>query len=62
MTSEWAHKIFEDFHKIDQKGLILPILFYADGVSIGINGKANVTPVMTTLGWYSEELFKQDIS
>jgi len=27
-----------------------------------MNGKANVTPVMMTLGWYSDELFKQDIS
>jgi len=26
-----------------------------------LNGKANVTPVMLTLGWYSEKLFKQDI-
>jgi len=33
---------------------------YADGVSIGMNGKANVTPVMMTLGRYSKELFKQD--
>jgi hypothetical protein len=62
MSSEWAHKTLEEIHKIDPKGLLLPILFYADGVSIGMNGKANVTPVMMTLGWYSEELFKQDIS
>jgi len=27
-----------------------------------MNGKANVTPAMMTLGLYSEELFKQDIS
>jgi len=40
----------------------LSFLFYADGVSIGMNGKANVTPVMMTLEWYSKELFKQDIS
>jgi len=62
MSSAWAHKTLEEIHKIDPKGLLLPILFYADGVSIGMNGKANVTPVMMTLGWYSEELFKQDIS
>ncbi len=62
MSSEWAHKTLEEIQKIDPNGLLLPILFYADGVSIGMNGKANVTPVMMTLGWYSEELFKQDIS
>jgi len=38
------------------------VLTYADGVSIGMNGKANVTPVMMILGIYSEDLFKQDIS
>ena len=27
-----------------------------------MNGKATVTPVMCTLGWYSQELFKQPIS
>ena len=25
-----------------------------------MNNKANVIPVMMTLGWYSKELFKQD--
>jgi len=25
-----------------------------------MNGKANYTSVMMTLGWYSKELFKQD--
>ena len=62
MSSEWARKTLEEIREIDPNGLLLPLLFYADGVSIGMNGKANVTPVMMTLGWYSEELFKQDIS
>jgi len=25
-----------------------------------MNGKANVTPAMMTLGWYPKELYKQD--
>ena len=62
MTSEWAHQSLLAIREIDPNGLLLPLLFYADGVSIGMNGKANVTPVMMTLGWYSKELFKQDIS
>ena len=60
MSSEWARVNVEAIKKIDLNGLLLPIIFYADGVSIGMNGKANVTPVMMTLGWYSKELFKQD--
>jgi hypothetical protein len=60
MSSEWARKTLEDIQSFDPNGLLLPIILYADGVSIGMNGKANVTPVMMTLGWYSKELFKQD--
>ena len=60
MSSEWARKTLEDIRKIDPNGLLVPIILYADGVSIGMNGNANVTPVMLTLGWYSKDLFKQD--
>jgi len=60
VSSEWARKTLENIKRIDQNGLLLPITMYADGVSIGINGKANLTSVMMTLGWYSKELFKQD--
>jgi len=50
MSSGWVHKTLEEIQEIDSNGLLLPILFFADGVSIGINGKVNVTPVMMTLG------------
>jgi hypothetical protein len=62
MTSHWAHLTLADIQKIDPTGLLLPILLYADGVTIGMNGKANLIPVMMTLGWYSRELFKKDFS
>jgi len=60
MSSEWARKTLDDIHKFDTNGLLLPISLYADGVSIGMSGKANLIPVMMTLGWYSKELFNQD--
>ena len=60
MSSEWARKTLEDIQSFDPNSLLLPIILYADGVSIGMNGKANVTPAMMTLGWYSKELFKKD--
>ncbi len=50
MSSEWARKNLEDIRKTDPNGLLLPIILYADGVSIGMNGKANVAPAMMTLG------------
>ena len=62
MTSEWAHKTQASIKEINTNGILLPILLYCDGVTIGMNGKATVTPVMCTLGWYSQELFKQPIS
>jgi len=31
---------------------------YADGVNIGLNGKANVAPVLMTLGCFLKELYK----
>ena len=60
MSSEWARKTSDDIKKSDPKGLLVPISLYADGVSVGMNGQANLIPVMMTLGWYSKELFKQD--
>ena len=50
MSSEWARKNLEDIRKTDSNGLFLTIILYADGVSIDMNEKTNVTPVMTTLG------------
>jgi len=60
MSSEWAQKTLVDIRKIHPNGLLLPISLYADGLSIGMNGKANLIPVIIALGWYSKELFNQD--
>jgi len=60
MSSEWARKNLEDIRKTDPNGLSLLIILYVDGVRISMNGKANVTPAMMTLGWYSKELYIQD--
>ena len=34
MSSEWARKTLEDILKIDPNGLLLPMILYANGVSI----------------------------
>ena len=62
MTSPWAHLTLADIQKIDPTCLLLPTLLYADGVTTGMNGKANLIPVMMTLGWYSRGFFKKDFS
>jgi len=60
MYSEWTRKNLEDIRKKLPNRLLLPIILHADGVSIGMNKKANATPAMLNLGWYSKELYKQD--
>ena len=40
---------------------ILPILMYADGVTIGMNGKANLIPVMMTLGCIHEDCLNKTL-
>jgi len=60
MSSECARKTLEDITSFNPNGLLLPIILYADVISIGMNGNGNVTPVIMTLGWYSKELFKHD--
>ena len=63
MTSEWAHlSQREIIETLDANGLLLPLCFYLDGVSPGMNGKTSITPVMFTLGYYIDELRKQDFS
>jgi len=60
MSSEWARKTLAGIHKIFPNRLLLPISLYADGVNIGMNGKANLIPIMMTLSLCSRELFKHD--
>jgi len=49
MSSKWVRKNLEVIRKTDHNELLLPIILYTDGVSIGMNGKANVTSLMMTL-------------
>jgi len=39
MTSPWALLTLAEIQKFDPTGLLLPILLYVYGVSIGMNGK-----------------------
>jgi len=39
LLSEWAHETLEEIQELDLNGLLLPILFYADRDSTGMNVK-----------------------
>ena len=62
MTSEWAHATQKSIEEINPNGLLVPICFYGDDVTIGMNGKAHLTPIMFTLGFYDDKLRKKDVS
>ena len=59
MTSPWAHAEQNNIERIHPDGLVAPAIFYVDGVSPGMSGKAHINPIMLVLGFYSEELRKQ---
>jgi hypothetical protein len=60
MTSPWAHAEQKNIERINPKGLVAPVIFYVDGVSPGMSGKTHITPIMLVLGFYDEELRKQN--
>ena len=62
MSSEWAKEALAEIRQKDPNGILLPIIFYWDGVALGQHMDTLVCPVMGTLGWYSKTLFQKDIS
>jgi len=40
----------------------LPLIFYTDGVQVSPHARNKITPVMITLGNFSDELLQKDIS
>ena len=60
VSSEWAAKSEEEIRMKDRLGVLLPIIFYMDAVSVSdshVNNK--ITPVMCTIGNFSDELQNQ---
>jgi hypothetical protein len=62
MSSRWAHEEQDKIMKINPKGLLVPVLFYGDGVTAGMNGKSHLFPVIMTLGIYDDKLRKEDVT
>ena len=63
MSSEWC-RLTEAYIRETKnaQGKVLPIIFYLDGVQLNDNIHNKVTPVMCTIGNFSDELINQDIA
>jgi len=62
MTSPWSKYTQDDIRKRDPSGHLLPIILYADGIALNNNIHNQITPVICTIGNFSNELITQDIS
>ena len=62
MSSIWCKNTENSVLQRSPMGNLLPIIFYSDGVQLGTNIHNNMTPLMCTLGNFSDDLIDQDIS
>ena len=62
MSCTWAHEEQDKIIKFNLKGLLVPVLFYGDGVRAGMNGKSHLYPVIMNLGIYAENLREEDVT
>ena len=46
----------------NNEGYLMPIIFYTDGVQVSANVHNKITPVVITLGNFSDTLLQKDIS
>ena len=62
MTSNWAKETEILVREKDNEGYLLPLIFYTDGVQVSPNVHNKITPVVITLGKFSDTLLLKDIS
>jgi len=62
MTSPWSEETEKLVHRKDPEGHLMPLIFYTDGVQVSPNARNKITPVMVTLGNFSDELLQKDCS
>lgn len=60
MTSPWAEATEKSLLTRDSNGYLLPLIFYTDGVQVSSHARNKITPVMVTLGNFSDELLQKD--
>lgn len=62
MTSKWANKTENMVKAKDPQGHLMPLIIYTDGVQVGSSVHNKITPVIITLGNFSDTLLQKDIS
>ena len=62
MSSVWWQKTEISVLQKSPMGNLLPIIVYSDGVQLGTNIHNSMTPLMCTLGNFTDNLIEQDIS
>jgi len=62
MSSSWARESEKLVHAKNIDGCLLPLIFYSDGVQVSESVHNKVTPVVITLGIFSDKLLQKDIS
>ena len=62
MTSNWAYDTENLIRLKDNDGKLMPLVIYTDGVQVSANVHNKITPVIITLGNFSDLLIQKDIS
>jgi len=62
MTSNWALESEKMVVMKDSDGFLMPIIFYTDGVQVSSSVHNKITPVVISLGNFSDTLLQKDIS
>lgn len=62
MTSNWALETEKMVRLKDKDGFLMPLIFYTDGVQVGSSVHNKITPVILSLGIFSDALLQKDIA
>ena len=62
MTTSWARCTEANVRRFVPDAILIPLIIYGDGVTMGLRGNAKATPALATMGNFSDELQQRDIS
>jgi len=62
MTSNWAKETETMVLQKNPHGYLMPLIFYTDGVQVSASVHNKVTPVIVSIGNFSDALLQKDIS
>jgi len=62
MTSNWALETERIVLMKDEEGFLMPLIFYTDGVQVSSSVHNKITPVVISLGNFSDNLLQKDIA